>query len=318
MWMQVVQLVRFVIRLLPFSYGGSVARPALSASRSVDVIDLLATFPDKSFTLTEISRTAKINIASCHAVVSALVTRGYLARSPNGRAYTLGPMLAAVGQAALKGQPMIARARAAANELSRELGVPVSLTTVIGDEIVALVSVPDPAGRAAAIRIAERRPLVAPLGAPFVAWAPEEAIEAWIARNTLPQNQDRSEEWRHILALTRQRGYQVTLRSPNSQGFAAMRAELASGARLPDYKEELFSLFASLDHDLDQPETIEPDQLYDIVLIGSPLFNRSGEAVLSLNLGDFSEKLTGATITSYADRLVRACLEIMRADRARH
>jgi len=292
-----------------------VARPALSATRSVDIIDLLATFPDRSFTLTEISRAAKINIASCHAVVSALVTRGYLARSSNGRAYTLGPLLTAVGEAALKSQPMVARAIEAARELAQELGAPASLTMVVGEEIVALASVADGVGRAPALRIAERRPFVAPLGAPFVAWSPDEVIEAWIARNTLPQSQDRSSEWRHILELTRQRGYQVTLRSPGGRAIAARRAELASGRRLPDYKEELFSLFNALDHDLDQPETIAPDQIYDIMLIASPLFDRNGEVALSLNLGDFAEKLTGATVTLYADRLVRACLDVMRAER---
>jgi DNA-binding IclR family transcriptional regulator len=292
------------------------ARPALSASRGIEVIDLLAAFPERGFTLSEIARATKINIASCHAVVTALVERGYLARSTTGRAYTLGPLLTAIGQAAQKAQPMISRATDAAHDLSRELNVSVSLTTVVGQEIVALVSL-EVGGRAPGIKVAERRPLVAPLGAPFVAWSSEEVVEAWIARNTLPQSQDRSAEWRHILELTRQRGYTVTLRSPNSRGILAMRAELASGNRFPDYKEELFSLFTSLDHDLDQPETIEPDQLYDILLIGSPLFDRKGEVVLSLNLGDFAEKLSGATITAYADRLVRVCLDVMRAERGR-
>ena len=291
------------------------ARPALSATRSVDIIDLLATFPDQSFTLTEISRAAKINIASCHAVVSALVARGYLARSSNGRAYTLGPLLTAIGQAALKSQPMVAKACETAQELARELGAPASLTAVAGEEIVALASFADATGRTPAMRVAERRPFVAPLGAPFVAWAPDEAVEAWIARNTLPQSQDRSAEWRHILQLTRQRGYQVTLRSPDSRRIVAMRTDLASGHSLPDYKEELFNLFNALDHDLDQPEAIEPDQLYDIMLIASPLFDRNGDVVLSLNVGDFAEKLTGATIIAYADRLVRACLDVMRTQR---
>ena len=293
------------------------ARPALSASRGIEVIDLLGAFPERGFTLTEIARATKINIASCHAVVSALVDRGYLSRSSSGRAYTLGPVLTAIGQAALKSQPMIARARNVGHELVRELGVPVSLTTVVGEEIVALMSLPDPTGRAAAIRLGERRPFVAPIGAPFVAWSPDDVIDAWIARNTLPRSQDRVDDWRHILELTRQRGYSISLRSPDSQGIAAIRSEFASGRRLPDYKEELFSLFASLDHDLDPPETIEPEQLYDIQLIASPLFNRNGEVVLSLNLGDFAEKLSGAAITAYADRLVRACLDVMRAERGR-
>jgi DNA-binding IclR family transcriptional regulator len=292
------------------------ARPALSASRAVDIVDFLAALPHRSFTLTEISRAVKVNSASCHAILIALAERGYLTRSADARTYSLGSMLWAIGQAALKGQSLVARASDAAHELVREFACPVALTAVVGEEIVALASVTDAAGRHPGMRIAERRPLVAPLGAPFVAWSSREVIDAWIARNGLPKDQARSQEWHHILALTRQRGYQVILRSPNSHKISATLAELASGQPRPNYKGEVFKLFSSLEHDLDQPEIIAPDKHYDVMLLSAPLFDAHGEAALSLCLGEFAEPLSGVTILRYADRLVRICLDIMRADRA--
>lgn len=292
------------------------ARPALSASRSIDVIDFLASFPERRFTLSEIARAAKINITSCHAVVNALASRGYLTRSPNQRTYTLGPTLVAIGQAALRSQPLVARAREAAESLWRELGIPVLLSAAIGDEILGIVSLTDAAGRSPGLRVGERMPLVAPVGAPFLAWSSDAAIEAWIARHTSPRNERSADEWRHTLALTRKRGYQVTLRAPNSLEIASLMAEMASGRHIPDHKEELVRLVNSLDREMSQPETIVPDEFYDIILIASPIFDQNGEAAFSLCLGGFAEKLTGATITDYADRLARKCLEIMRADRA--
>jgi DNA-binding IclR family transcriptional regulator len=291
-----------------------VTRPALSASRSIDVIDFLSAFPRRGFTLSEIARAAKINTSSCHAVLSALTDRGYLTRSSNQR-YFLGPSLVAVGQAALVSQPLIARAKEAAETLFQEFGVPVLLSAAIGEEIVGIVSIADSSGRGPGLRVGERLPLVAPVGAPFLAWSPEAAIETWIARNALGKSEKVADEWRRALALTRKRGFQVTLRAPDGPVIASLMAEMASGRRISEYKDEVLSLIHSFDHHLSQPEIISPDELYDIVLIASPLFDQNGEAAFNLCFGGFSEKVSGATIQTYADRLMRTCLQIMRDDR---
>ena len=45
------------------------SRAALSASRSIEVIELLTAFPERQFTLSEVVKTTEINIASCHAIL---------------------------------------------------------------------------------------------------------------------------------------------------------------------------------------------------------------------------------------------------------
>jgi DNA-binding IclR family transcriptional regulator len=283
----------------------------------MDVIDFLASFPGRGFTLSEIAKAAGINVASCHAVLSALVERGYLARSASQRTYTLGPALAAVSEAALKSQPLIGRAKQAAGELFAEFGAPVLLSAVIGDEIVGVVSIPDATGASPGLGVGERRPLLAPIGASFLAWSSEAAIEAWIARNASPHHAESAQEWRRTIALTRQRGFQVTLRSPEGPEIATLMAEMASGQRAPESREGVRRLISSLDLHVCQPETIEPDELYDVILIAAPIFDQDGEAAFSLCFGGFSEKLAGATVLAHAERLVRTCVQIMRDDRAR-
>jgi DNA-binding IclR family transcriptional regulator len=81
-------------------------RPALSAARGLDVIDLLCASPARSFTLSEIARGTGVNVSSCHSVLNVLVERGYLLRDPQLKTYTLGPLLFAAGQAALASQPL--------------------------------------------------------------------------------------------------------------------------------------------------------------------------------------------------------------------
>lgn len=289
-------------------------RPALSASRSIDVLDFLAGFPGRSFSLSEIARAAKINVASCHAVLNALTERGYLSRTPQ-RTYGLGPALVAIGHAALKSQPLIARARQAADELAAEFGVGVLLSAVVGDEVLGVVALDDPAGRDPGLRVGERMPLAPPVGAQFLAWSPRAAIDAWIARRAGPADAQLVEEWREALALIRQRGFQVALRSPDSSELAALMAEMASGRQAAQYKEQMVRLIGSLDHHLAQPREILPDTRYDVLLIAAPIFDQNGEAAFSLCLGGFPEPLSGAQVATYADRLVRTCVQIMREDR---
>jgi DNA-binding IclR family transcriptional regulator len=260
-------------------------------------------------------RATKINVASCHAVLSTLVDSGYLARCADQRTYTLGRALVALGQAALRGQPLITRAQEGAQELQRELGTAVLLTTVVGEEILAVLSLPDAAGRAPGMRAGERMPLVAPIGAPFLAWSSAAEIKAWIARHTGPRGKEAAAVWHRAVLLTRKRGYQVTLRAPNSPEIATLMAEMASGGRVPDHKDEVLRLVNSFGRELSQPETLEPDELYDLLLISAPLFDQNGAAAFNLSLFGFSKKVSGSTIVSYADRLVRSCLDIMRADR---
>jgi len=294
-----------------FAIGGKLARPALSASRAIDVLDFFAAFPGRNFTMSEIMRATEINIASCHAILSALVERGYLER--HHRSYRLGRALIAVGRAAHDTNPLVARAQDAARELRDSLGVAVLLSTLAGNEILALTSLPDPAGRNPRLRVGQRVPLVPPNGAHFVAWAAEDEIDAWIARS----NTDEAEEiagWRKALALTRRRGFQVTLRSEQTPEFSSLMAKMAQGAQALEYRAEAKTI---ADHGwtLDQPGEIEPSAEYEVVLIAAPIFDHDGQAILSLGLGGFDGAVAGARITEMAEELVVACLRVMRAER---
>jgi DNA-binding IclR family transcriptional regulator len=292
-----------------------VARPALSASRTTAILDLLTAFPGRAFSMSEIVRATKINIASCHAVLNVLTDRGYLARVGNGKSYVLGPALVAVGQATLATHALIATAREAAAELARALQLPALLNTIVGGEILALSSIPDSAGRSPGMGLGQRIPLVPPAGAHFLAWAPDDAIEAWIARGESDDPREIA-EWRHALALVRERGFQVTLRTAVQSEFAVLMAEMAAGRQPLEYKEQANSFIHAHSWHLTQPETIVADQLYDVVLIAAPIFDRSGATTLSLCLGGFADKLNGAEIIDYSNRLMRTCLQVMRDDRA--
>ena len=53
-------------------------RPALSADRALQVIDVLVAHPTQRFTLTELSRRTSINPASAHALLAVMLRAGYV------------------------------------------------------------------------------------------------------------------------------------------------------------------------------------------------------------------------------------------------
>jgi DNA-binding IclR family transcriptional regulator len=286
-------------------------RPALSASRSIEIIDFLAAFPERAFTLSEIARAAKINMPSCRAVLGALVRSGYLTQGSKERTYVLGPGLIAAGQAALKSQPLVSRAQEAAQALFSQLKIPVLLTALVDDEIVVLESIADASGRSPGMRAGERRPFVPPVGPQFVAWSSEATIETWFARRAA-HSKITPEDCRRGLALIRKRGFHVTLGSPGGSELASILADMASRREVQEYKDQMLNLMKSSDRQ--EPESILANELYEVVLIAAPIFNQNGEAAFSLCLGGFSEGVTGSMIEKYADHLVRACLSVMGTD----
>jgi len=291
------------------------SRPALSATRCIDILDFLASFPDRDFTLSEIARAAKINVASAHAVLGILVERGYLTRDPKQKTYALGPAPVILGKAAAEQQTLLARAQAGAEDLHHEIGVALALKALIGNEIVTVSAIGAAVGHKGGARPGERLPLVPPLGAPFVAWSSDAAVEAWI-HGSADGGSGFADHWRRALALVKRRGFQMLLRSPGTSDLPLRMAQMAAGQNAPEFKDDLIKLINTTGPSLAaEPDVILPDELYDFHQLAAPIFNREGAATLELCLGGFPGPLSGTKVQFYADQLMRTCLRIMESDR---
>ncbi len=146
------------------------ARPALSATRAVAVLNFLASHAPEQFTLSDLAARLSINVASAHALLAALHESGYVVRHPRLRTYSLGPGVVALGAAALECHPAIDHARDEARHLSQQIGTGVAVTAVAGDEIVFLGRFGAHRPRDVDAYLGQRIPLEPPIGAVFVAW----------------------------------------------------------------------------------------------------------------------------------------------------
>lgn len=288
------------------------ARPALSASRTTELIDLFTASPGRGFSMAEIVRETKINVASLHAILAVLVGAGYLTKLPREKRYILGPSLAVAGEVAVKSHPLIGPAKLAAEHLSDELGVAVLLSTEAGENLLALHSVEDRAGRIVGMRSGQRRPISRVASLFRVAWSPPAVIDAWIAEAGVT-DEALVAEWRRAAALIKERGFQLTLAETDEQPLPELVAEMASSEGLMEYKSRSMGLVGSHGQRLTQPEAIDPNQRYDVSMIAAPIFDQREAAHLSLALGGFAGMLTGAEIEHYAKRLMQTCLRVMRS-----
>lgn len=292
------------------------SRPALAASRSLDVIELFTSFPERTFTFSEVIKATGINTASCHAILNVLTEKGYLLRSELNKSYQLGPSLIAAGRIAEQTLPIVARAENAAHKLFDELGYPVLLSTMVGSEIVAILSLLDHAGHYPGMRGGERLPAVPPLAGPFVAWAPEEEVEDWLDRREPALSQEARQRLLDDLKLTRQHGYHVHMRQRQLDGVGALITAMSRNQEIAKYKERVSRAIYSLDNLVPQQERYLPSETYDCQLISAPIFDQYGKAVLNLGIGGFQKAIRGELLLKIAEHLTRACLDVMRGDRA--
>lgn len=295
-------------------------RPALSASRSVKILNLLASFPGRAFTLSEIARAADINVASCHAVLNALEADGYLQRCPRQKTYFPGPSLVAVGESALKSHPLLAKVKLAGRQLAHELELPVLVMTRVNDELLVVDSIADAAGRPARLQTGQRVAHVPPVGALFAAWSADAPRDAWL--NRMASSDARYiEEWRQGIAQIRRQGYQLLMRSTEHSSYSQLMAEMAAYLKLmagtaarrdtADHQNEVSDLQHFVDGRLYHAGPLEPAGVYQAVQISVPIFAENGEVAYSMSLVEFSGETSGKDLMVYADRLMKTSLDVM-------
>ncbi len=276
-------------------------RPALSASRTVAVLNYLAAHPTEGFTLSDLSQRLGINGASAHALMGVLVDAGYLVRHSRLRTYTLGPAVIALGSAALESQPVVDIARDVARDLARATGFEVAVTAAAGDHIAFLARAGEPTARGVPVHVGQRVPFKPPLGSVFAAWG---GAERWLA--------GRPDEaaLRDVLALVRARGYSVALQAAARQRLGHA---LNAMARAPS-DERLAGAVQELVEDLGrrryQLTDMSDDAAYDVSMITAPVFDATGHVVLALTLQGFTAPKTGAEISVLGERVRDAALAV--------
>jgi DNA-binding IclR family transcriptional regulator len=281
-------------------------RPALSAARSVDALNFMASRPRESFTLSELSRQLGISTASGHAVLQVLTAANYLVRDPVQKRYRLGPTLIALGHSALEAHPAIDRARDEVRHLANSLQLECLAEIVCDDEIMILARAGRPRKFEFLPRVAQRLPLIPPVGTALCAWADESTTKKWLERLGPIPKKEMARIMQAIEGI-RARGYDVGLETPTRKQIADLLARGAHDADPRDWKPILADLFETLAREENQiVGPIDPHREYSVNYIMAPVVDTRGEALVCLTVLGFEDPLSGEEIQKIGQFVVQA------------
>jgi DNA-binding IclR family transcriptional regulator len=296
-----------------------VARPSPQTDRLVAVIDLLANRPDDGMTLSEIARRLGLSAVTVHPMLASLSRAGWLVRHPTRKTYRLGPALALIGQTAAAGFSAIDVCHPAMVSLQQELRLTV-LAVAPGEEQGTVVDlVLDPSDAYAGVRIGDSVPFHPPLGFSYMAWQSEKTVTRWIARGG--NDPEVAARYRHILDVTRQRGFSVDIVVPPHAQLGRLLTQIdetgagAGGESTPSEVRDVIERYASMiaADDAYGPAELDADQTYRLDTVSAPVFDRAGEVALIVGLRGFRDAVTGLVAEKIGQRLVDGAAEITTA-----
>ncbi len=292
------------------------ARAAPAATRAASILAFLTANPSRGFRISELAEHLGMNLASAHATLAVLCDSGFLLRDPVHRTYVLGPALAVTGFAALEEHPAIAAAMEQAALLAEELGAEIGVTAIAGRDVIFVARRGAPAARAASIGYpGDRSPLLAPIGAIFIAWADDDAVTEWLDRAELPAHL--ADSYREILGEIRTRGFSVPMPpigSPAVQdAMTRVRSEPTDPAaehHLTDVLQHTDEMLVSLDHLTGADEIV-------FKTIAAPIFDPLGRVLLSLSITGPDRAVTVDEVLRLGHRLAQAAAVATRHVRGR-
>ena len=177
----------------------------------LDVVELLARPGHTHLRFSDVVRELELTQATAHAILKTLCDRGWASRDPVAKTFTLGPALAVVAARTDTARPLAHAARDAALRVSSEVGYAGSVVERFDDSLVITAFAGADATEPSGIP-GDRIPYAPPFGVAFAAWDTVEGQRAWMARaGTDP---DRTRRLEHVLARTRERGFDVDWTTP--------------------------------------------------------------------------------------------------------
>lgn len=277
-------------------------KPAPAVLRAMDVLECLATSGSHPPTMSEIARRTGQSKATCHSVLLALVAGGYVRRDPTSLSYSLGPGLISLGSLASSALQLPDVARPEMEALSEDLGVATAAAIASGASLV-VISASGPAQPfQSSLPVGQRVPFAPPLGAAFIAWAPEVEIEEWLDRAPRPLDASARAHFVAALATVRQHGYSVTLHDPAGTAFVAAVEEAATHPESGEARARRDQLIGNLGTSY-LPVELEAGRIYRLTQLSAPVFDHGGAvAMVILGIAVGLELMT-EQIAAYGERV---------------
>jgi flavin reductase (DIM6/NTAB) family NADH-FMN oxidoreductase RutF len=196
--------------------------------------------------------------------------------------------------------------------LANELGVECVAQAKVNNDLVLIASSGEPGGGRSPKIVGRRVPHVPPIGALFVAWAGDEAIEGWFRRLAVPLEVSQRQLLLEGLHKVRKRGWSIALTSPSRHVIEAAESQFSTGRFTPVQERELLRLMSGLSG-LYEPTDLNLEGDSAVRMIGAPVFGTFPSVEVVLQLWDLPSDLGARQITEFAERLKAAAAAVTAA-----
>jgi DNA-binding IclR family transcriptional regulator len=275
--------------------------------RVVRLLEALQASPREPMRFADLTRAGDLSQATCHAILLTLADAGYVVRDDDTRAYSLGPALVALGQAATASFPEV---RACSGELARlasSTGLAVSAARVI-DGAITVVEVVGSGRGELPIRPGTSVPCAPPFGAIHVAWEGSDAVDAWIARASSPTLS--VERLRAVLDDHRRTHVAV---APYTQTSARLRealGDLATDSLSREVRDRTLELLAAIDELDYTSDALAAAERLPVNTVTAPVFDRHARVSFAAAVHVADRAASVARIESMAAHLRAATDEM--------
>ncbi|WP_019928988.1 IclR family transcriptional regulator [Nocardia sp. BMG111209] len=280
------------------------ARPAPASTRAAHIISFLTAHPSRGFTISELVTHLDMNIASAHATLAVLCDCGFLVRDPVHRTYILGPALAVTGFAATQQHPSIVAAIEQADALAAELDMEVGVSAVAGTDVILLARRgPEPPHPTIGYP-GDRAPLMAPLGAIFVAWAEDKEVDAWLERGAATDQL--AHFYREMLAQMRGSGFSVPMEPIAAASVVAAFTRLRNTPTDEDAEHGLADALQRTSEILISISDLPPAEEISFRTVAAPIFDPIGRVLLAMSISGPDHPVRVDRVRELGRRLTQA------------
>jgi DNA-binding IclR family transcriptional regulator len=217
--------------------------PRLSppTERVAAILRLLAE-SDSPLTLSEIARRLELNVATCQTILESLAANGFVLRAPSTKAFTLGPSLVSIGEAARRAASRYGRAGELVDRLADDIDFGCSLVGLTGHQLTVLHRAGRPDQFPVPGMVEGPFPFVPPFGAGIVACSDDDVRARWMEQGA-DFSDDAPGRMMAVLDTIRRRGWCVWAYGPSTEAslhhfeaiLAALGRDTKSTASLQDF-----------------------------------------------------------------------------------
>ncbi|MSO78499.1 MAG: MarR family transcriptional regulator [Acidimicrobiia bacterium] len=281
----------------------TVAQGSAPTARVVRVLEALRLAPDGGLRYAELAQTADVSQATCHAILATLTDAGYVVRDPASKAYSLGPALLGLGDAAARAFPEVQLARVELDALASETGLRCHAAKVV-DDAITVVAVAGAAEVDDPIRPGTRIPFAPPFGAIHVAWSSPHIIEQWIRR--APSASFTAARLHDVVEDHRRTRVAVAPYTPASARLRELLGELAADEVPDDVRDRTIELLGAIDRLDYTSDDLTGSEPLAVNTLTAPVFDRHGKVAFAIGLHVAEPELPADRIEALASALVSA------------